>query len=179
MGIAFDNAAFVGTAVAGGSFTVGAGSNRILFVHVSYLMATGGTVHSSAVTYNGVAMTQVPTVGSISEDNGTNKIVNEVWYLVAPASGSHTIAVTVVGTPTTSAVSAASFSGADQTPTFGANTSSTGNTSGSSISAGSMTDSTSGAWGLTFATAKKASGLEADPSSPTVLTTQAYMGTLA
>jgi hypothetical protein len=127
--IAFDTSAqFAQDSSPGGtatfSYTVGAGTNRILFVGTT--IATGNTV--SGVTYNGVAMTQLNTQ-AISGATFSNTYL---FYLVNPASGAHNIVVT--GTGTTFMYSAAeSFSGVDQNTPIDANTTTT--TTGTSITA--------------------------------------------
>lgn len=85
MAIAFD--AVTTSSASSYSLTVGSGSDRILWV--------GATVGSSqtitGVTYNGVAMTSAGTAATAS----TYK--SYLFYLVAPASGSHTVAITTSG----------------------------------------------------------------------------------
>lgn len=67
------------------SHTVGAGSNRILWVG-----ATLGTSTITGVTYNGVAMTLSSSVASGS-------YTNYLFWLVAPASGAHNVVFTNSG----------------------------------------------------------------------------------
>jgi hypothetical protein len=64
------------------------GSNLILFVGITWNVT--GSNSTSAPTYNGVALTQIGT----NTANGSANAV-ELWYLVAPATGAHTLAVTV------------------------------------------------------------------------------------
>lgn len=103
--IAFDNAAVVLSAVTGNgsaAFSVGAQGKRLLIV---------GTIASadgvSNVTYGGVAMTKL---GS-SVQNSVNANWNTFWYLLNPATGSNTLAVTC---PDTYFALAASYSGVKQ-----------------------------------------------------------------
>jgi hypothetical protein len=60
------------------------GSNLLLVVTV---FSAGDTV--TAVTYNGVAMTLIAKVGE-----GGSTLFSYTYYLIAPAVGSHTVAVT-------------------------------------------------------------------------------------
>jgi uncharacterized repeat protein (TIGR01451 family) len=91
-----------------------AGTNNVLIVGVSMNITgnTGATVAS--VTYNGVAL----TLAGAHNDAGNSRRV-EIWYLVAPATGTNNVVVNlnlpggtgVVGT----VVGATNVSGADQT----------------------------------------------------------------
>ena len=126
-GIAFDSASSANTgagttASLTWSHTVGAsGVNRILIVGVSIRNSASQTV--SAVTYNGVALTQVGQT-----TNSTNARV-ELWRLIAPATGAHNIIVTLSAAARFVA-GAASFTGVSQTPALalGGYFSATGNT---------------------------------------------------
>lgn len=86
------------------------GQNLLLLVGVALFGA--GTV--SGITYNGVAMTLV------RRESGTTYVA-ELWQLVAPATGTHSIAVTLSGA-LTSVSESVSFTGVDQgSPTTGNN----------------------------------------------------------
>lgn len=65
------------------------GSNRVLLVF-AYYWSSGRTI--SGITYNSVALTQLTT----QVDAGGNRTV-ELWYLVAPDTGSNTLALTGTG----------------------------------------------------------------------------------
>ena len=65
--------------------TTGVGANRILFVQVSY---RSNVRYSTGVTYAGVAMTL------LSRTSVSTVVTNEVWYLLAPASGANNVVVT-------------------------------------------------------------------------------------
>jgi hypothetical protein len=81
------------------------GTNRLLIVGVSVFAV--GTV--TGVTYNGVALTH------ISACDGTNGLYHtEIWYLIAPATGTHSVVVTL-STSLTSIASAVSYVGVHQT----------------------------------------------------------------
>lgn len=83
------------------------GTDRCLLVGVA-LSPGGGGNSVSAMTYNGVALTKI---GATS--NGTTARA-EWWFLIAPATGTHTLAVTLTGArPCT--VTAYGLTGVDQT----------------------------------------------------------------
>ncbi len=71
------------------SHTVGAGSDRLLVVRVANI---NSSVTVNNVTYGGVAMTALQTATSGS---GTSQVRISMWYLVAPAVGTATVAVTL------------------------------------------------------------------------------------
>lgn len=106
MAIAYDNAAQIASWASrssmSGSFTC-SGNDRVLVVFAY----CDGNVDATAVTYNSVSMTQVGTYSAIGNRRMT------AWYLIAPATGSNTIAVTMSGTQYC-ACNAVSFTGANQ-----------------------------------------------------------------
>jgi hypothetical protein len=89
-----------------GSFTVGASSNRALYVVVSYDEAARAV---SSVTYGAASLTLVKKT---SVTSGAGNV--EIWRLKAPASGTATITVTNSNT-VQYVVGAISFSNVDQT----------------------------------------------------------------
>ena len=101
------------------------GANRALIVGLTH---KNGTTYATAITYNGVSLTKaiLQKVGG----SGSQDCSMELWYLLAPASGSNTISV-IINTSTPGSVGGAcSFTGADQeligtftSQSFGANTS--------------------------------------------------------
>ncbi|MDQ2977360.1 MAG: right-handed parallel beta-helix repeat-containing protein, partial [Acidobacteriota bacterium] len=93
------------------SHTVGAGSNRILIVGVSF---KNGAANVNSITYGGTALV---SIGSRT-DAGTNTKI-EIWKLVAPASGTANIVVTLSAAKRIVAGSV-SFTGVDQTTPNGA-----------------------------------------------------------
>lgn len=102
------------------SHTTATGSNRYLIVGVSMLSVAGSTV--SSITYNSVAMTFLGAISSVS-----GAVRAELWGLVAPSTGSNSIAVTL-STGLISAACAVSFTGVHQTsPTEGFNSASATN----------------------------------------------------
>lgn len=108
-GIAFD-AATNGNDTTGTSLTFAhtcSGSNRILFVGI-----VGNTASNliSGVTYNGVAMTQI---ASSPVQVPSDRYIN-LYYLVAPATGSNNVVVSA-SSSTYMAAAAVSYTGAAQT----------------------------------------------------------------
>lgn len=70
-----------------------AGSDRVLLVYIYYW--NGGNTGSriSGVTFNGVALTFLDT----QRDAGAQQRTMDVWYLLNPDTGTHTIAVSGMG----------------------------------------------------------------------------------
>jgi hypothetical protein len=105
-GIAYDaNGAGLGSSSLGSftfAFTVGGGTNRILFVCAGHVSTTE---QITAITYNGVALTKI---GYAANGSGT-----ALWYLIAPASGANNLVFTALGGSTVF-VGASSYSGAKQ-----------------------------------------------------------------
>lgn len=101
MSIAFDNATF-NPNLSSFSHVVGAGANLLLIVGVKSSGIMTGT------TYNGVAMTEI---GHVQVGAATGEYVS-LWYLVAPATGSNTVAHSGAASYTSIA---SSYSGAKQT----------------------------------------------------------------
>src|SRR4051812_6117328 len=66
-------------------------SGTLLVVGVLATCTSGATVTISGVTYNGVAMTAVPS-GTVSWSSGASKIT--FFYLLNPATGSNTVSIT-------------------------------------------------------------------------------------
>ncbi|MDB5862777.1 MAG: hypothetical protein JWO70_583, partial [Betaproteobacteria bacterium] len=89
--------------------TVGSGTDRLLVVEVS----TDSTQPVTSVTYGGTALTQLSAI-----TDGANKVRAEVWYLVAPSSGTANVVVSL-GSGKEFVAGATSFSGVDQSTTFG------------------------------------------------------------
>jgi len=99
------------------------GSNRFLLVSISS-DAGGGTTWTAA-TYNSVSMTLVDTLNNATD--GANVRIT-VYSLIAPASGSNTVAVTRTGPPANFIVIAASFTGVNQTTPLGTSVTGSGTT---------------------------------------------------
>lgn len=87
------------------------GSNRLLKVDISYY-DSGDTI--SAVTYNGDAMTVIP---SSTVSNGQYTVTS--YGLIAPDTGSNTISVTFTGSVFDFGAGAISWTDADQATPFG------------------------------------------------------------
>lgn len=104
------------------------GVNRLLSLQVS--MEFGKTV--TGITYNGVPLTFY-----IADENGDTRM--EMWYLVAPAVGTHDIVVTFSADSYVSA-GAESFVGVDQTTPVGGGDSATGTSVNPSIVLGTTYD---------------------------------------
>ena len=85
------------------------GSDRLLVVH----SGTNGTpVSTSGVTYNSVALTS-------RWSDSRNWTAASAWSLVAPATGSNTVAITLSATEDTEFGQAISYTGVDQTTPHG------------------------------------------------------------
>lgn len=86
------------------------GSSRYLTVGISMLSVGGSSV--SGITYNSVAMTKIDAKASVS-----GAVRAELWGLVAPATGSNTIAVTLSAS-LDSIGTASSYTGVHQTTSY-------------------------------------------------------------
>jgi hypothetical protein len=86
------------------------GPNRLLFVGFGFRGDAAITL--SGITYNGVALTKIR-----SDSSGPS--VSEIWYLVAPPTGAHSIVVTLAADISSQfgrgGAGAISFNGVDQT----------------------------------------------------------------
>lgn len=90
-GIAFDAASNSGYQTAQSTYSWShtcTGANRYLIVGISMLSVGGSSV--SSITYNGVALSLIDARASVS-----GAVRAELWGLVAPATGSNTIVVTL------------------------------------------------------------------------------------
>lgn len=108
--IAFDAATNSGYQAAASTYSWShtcTGTERFLSVDIEVLSVPGTTV--TGITYNGVALTLIGTQATVS---GAGRV--ECWGLIAPASGSNTIAVTLSAS-VASAGTAVSYTGVDQT----------------------------------------------------------------
>ena len=117
LGIQFDSASNSGYQAASSSYSWShtcSGSNRFLSVDIAVLSVLGTTV--TGITYNSIALS---FLGSKTSGTGSDRI--ETWGLIAPATGSNTIAVTLSASVASSGV-AVSYTGVHQTsPTEGFN----------------------------------------------------------
>src|SRR5262245_17067003 len=92
--IAFDSAvskSAVNAATVTWSHTVGTGANRILIVGLSTEDTSSTVLNVSSITYNGVAMTAV--TGSAATAGTSTLDKTQLFYLLNPPSGAHTISV--------------------------------------------------------------------------------------
>ncbi len=112
------------------------GTNRLLMVAASYRSpakaqtdggssGTGTKEQITGVKWGTTALTRV-------NRTITDEYTTELWYLVAPATGSNTITVSFVGNVQDQNLSGASFTGVNQTTPFA-------NAAGSSLTGGSAT----------------------------------------
>lgn len=106
------------------SYSCGADPSRFLVLGVSMLSVAGSSVAS--ITYNGVAATNIGSVASVS-----GAVRSELWGLVAPATGSNTVAVTL-SAGLDSITGATCYSGVNQTSPYEAYTSTTATNVGAS-----------------------------------------------
>ena len=109
MAIAFD-ATSSGTGFVTTSVTFShtcTGSDRILFVSTSYFQNSNES--PSGITYNSVALTKIADYQPPSL-----ALTHSLWYLLAPATGSNTVAVTFPSNKNDIACIAASYTGALQ-----------------------------------------------------------------
>lgn len=108
MAIAFDSASNSGAQTTATTYNwthTCTGSSLILVVSIGQRTTAGNTV--SGVTFNTVALTQ-----AVGHNNGSRR--GDIWYLLNPATGAHSIAVTLSAAPTTSMAAAVSLTGVDQ-----------------------------------------------------------------
>lgn len=141
-GISFDATSNSTYQAASGSYnwshTVGTGNNQILVVSVGLLSVANSV---TGITYNSVALTKLRADVSVS---GT--VRTEIWYLVAPAAGAHSVAVTL-NTASVSGSVASSYNNVDQTSPVDAQNGGTAVTGAGGGSASvSTTTVTNAAW---------------------------------
>jgi hypothetical protein len=86
--------------------TVGSSADRILLVYLTSNLNDQVT----GVTYNGVSMTQLVKKGR----NQDNAVWSYIYYLVNPASGTHSVAVSLASSDTFFMGAAASYTGVTQ-----------------------------------------------------------------
>lgn len=127
---------WTGSASGSINITPSALTNGILIVTLG-TWDSAGFVGASSVTFNGVALTRAVTANGVA---GTNN-VNEIWYLLNPASGLHALAATCAGMSGTSEVmmSWITFSGAHQTAGNQPDNTNSGTTSGANNTTASVT----------------------------------------
>lgn len=174
MAVSFDAYAsvcsgFSGSALTLSNFTVGAGSNRLIMFMIA-LESSNVTISNSTlvVKYNGVAMSAAFQVVN------TNKGLLALYYLVAPASGSHACLVTYSGGMTISAaqVGVISFAGVDQTtPLAGSNSGAESSANTATYPSNFSLPISGGTYGAQFGYIKYGSSFEGPSDTPTPFTT--------
>lgn len=107
------------------------GSDRFLLLGISYY-DSGDTI--SAVTYNGDALTEVP---SSTVSNGQYSAA--LYSLIAPDTGSNTVSVTFTGSVFDFGAGAVSYTGADQVAPLGTAATDTGTSTTPSVDVTSTT----------------------------------------
>lgn len=107
------------------SHTVGTGNNRLLVVTVSTSKSGSSSSPAtvSGVKYDSVAMTQEVT--NVYTSSSNPQVRSYIFYLVNPASGSHTITVTLSAS-STAVAGAVSYANVNQSSPIQAQNSSTG-----------------------------------------------------
>jgi pectate lyase len=142
--IAFDSAvskSAVNAASVSWSHTVGSGSNTVLVVGLSTEDTSSSVLNVASIIYNGVAMTAVPNSAATAGSSTLDK--SQLFYLLNPAAGAHTVAVTFGGAVNGVSAGSISLSGVAQSAPTAAATNTA--TSGTTISA-NITVSTAGSW---------------------------------
>ena len=130
MALAFD-AVTSGQANGAGPFTLShttSGADRVLVVGV--IIHAGAGITITSVTYNGVAMTVIPS----STITGTYAV--SLYGLIAPASGANTVSISISGNAEIG-FGAMSLTGADQTTPFGTANTATGTSTTPSVTVSS------------------------------------------
>ncbi len=109
--------------------TTTATANRVLIVGVSINITNAPTAGVVGITYNG---TSLNIIGAHNDAGGTRRV--EMWYLLAPVNGSHTVVVTVNtgGVNEGVVAGATTFTGVDQTVPLGSFVSADGAAGGNS-----------------------------------------------
>ena len=122
MAIAFDNVTEdiyngyrAGPVSPSWSHTTGSGSNRLLVLTASIWQDTPGTGTITAASYNSVSLTD-PAISIRSAG-----MLTDIWYLVAPATGSNTMSVTVTGATDAVKLSVSTYTGIDPTTPVASN----------------------------------------------------------
>lgn len=169
----FDNAANISIAPSGGTFTasytMGSVSGGLLLVFVGYNRSTGSAA-VTAMTFNGVSMT---SLGATVLGN----VVGELWYLLAPASGTHNVVVTLDSSKLEwVGIGALSWSGVNQAnPDLGYGAG--GSASGSTNSSEGATLASSRAQAALFLFDLLSGSIGVSTwSNPTVITNTGYSG---
>ncbi len=87
------------------------GSDLIMIFALSAAVNNSNQIVST-ITYNGVGATKI----DLQDDSGTNNRITELWYLIAPATGTHDVVVTYANEPSDFfSVGVTTYTGAKQT----------------------------------------------------------------
>lgn len=105
------------------------GTNRVLLVDVALGVSSAGDTQTAGVTYNGVAMTSIGKVHT----NASNVGWVERFVLIAPATGSNTVAVTASASVASICGGSMSFKSASQTLSDYTVTSNTGDSANATV----------------------------------------------
>lgn len=100
----------------------------------------------TGVTYNGVAMTQLPTHSPKAYDSGSGRLT--LWYLFAPATGANTISIATSPATSGMQVYAASYTGVAQSGFPDASTSNFNSSAASGSNTTTITTVAANAWAL-------------------------------
>jgi hypothetical protein len=108
------------------------GTNRLMLVGVSIVKETGGAPSVSSITYNGVSLSSVG-----SQATSDNKGRTEIWRLVAPATGTNNVVVTLSAAPDAATAGVMTFTGVHQSTPLGTYASATGDSASASVTVAS------------------------------------------
>lgn len=113
------------------------GSDRLLLIGCA--IQYGDTCTISGITYNGVSMTRIGS--AINNTDSFSNIGATAFYLIAPATGTNTVSVSLTGPPFVQGVAAISLTGVHQTTPLGTHaTAFANNSSAPSVTVSSATD---------------------------------------
>jgi len=118
------------------NLTVASNDNRLLAVVVGW----SGTNTISSIAWDGQSFTKAAGV----VDGGGN-LRTDIWYLVAPNTGAHTVTVTFTGSVNLPNVAYISLYGANQSSPIGVTATNTGTAANTTVS---ITPTTTGSWVL-------------------------------
>ncbi len=112
--------------------TISSGSNRLLVLSADLWQDVAGTGSITSASYNGAALTKATSTLSTGMES-------EIWYLVNPSSGAHTVSVTVTGDTDAIKLNASTFTGAAQSSALDVSSTAIGTSGNPSISATTAT----------------------------------------
>lgn len=125
------------------NITIGAGSNRVLYFSALALSASSGFFSAETVGGSGSGVTLVL---SESYTDGATQVLNNLYYLLAPGTGSQTISVTF-STSASIFIDASSYAGVKQSAPNATHSDSTPITSSASFTIG-VTPSVATCWAI-------------------------------